>query len=259
MSRLKSSISAATKHFFISLSVALLCAGFVFFLWYPAPLGKLLGGQDLFILLTSVDVVCGPLLTLIVFDPKKSRKELVRDLGIIGLLQLIALVYGLLTITNARPVYLAFEGDRFRLVRGIDVDKDLIPKEFGNFSLTGPRLISVAVPKPGDPGFLESTELSLLGNPPAFRPELWREFAPAQGEFLANSAALALTDGTKLRHEIKYPTKDEGKLRHLRLDGIVGEWSVILNTSDWSVAGYLPSELLAGSEQQRPSIPPKRP
>ena len=46
----------------------------------------------LILLMIGVDVVIGPLLTLIVFDPKK--KHLKFDLVVIAALQLAALAYG---------------------------------------------------------------------------------------------------------------------------------------------------------------------
>jgi len=62
-----------------------------------------------------VDVILGPLITLTVFNRSKPRSELVRDLTVVGLIQLAALGYGLWTVFVARPVHLVFEYDRFRV------------------------------------------------------------------------------------------------------------------------------------------------
>ena len=61
--------------------VAALAAILVFLVWYPGPFRELAGGRGLFVLLTSVDVVLGPLLTFAVFDRTKSRRHLRLDLG----------------------------------------------------------------------------------------------------------------------------------------------------------------------------------
>jgi hypothetical protein len=57
--------------------------------WYPQHYFAAMGGTTLILLLIGVDVVIGPLITLIVFDPKK--KSLRFDLAVIAVLQLGAL------------------------------------------------------------------------------------------------------------------------------------------------------------------------
>jgi hypothetical protein len=58
-------------------------------LWYPRPYFDAMGGQALLALIVGVDVTLGPLLTLIVFNPKKQ--ELKFDLAVIAACQLTAL------------------------------------------------------------------------------------------------------------------------------------------------------------------------
>ena len=93
--RVKAALSAGFKHLILSALVASLAAAVVFGLWYPGAYSALAGGRSLFLLLIAVDVVCGPLLTTIVYSPAKPRSELIRDIGIIVGLQFAALVYGL--------------------------------------------------------------------------------------------------------------------------------------------------------------------
>src|SRR5690606_15630395 len=99
----------------------------VFWGWFPAPLHQLMGGLDLFLLIASVDVVCGPLLTLVVFTPAKSRVDLRRDLTLVVVIQILALGYGIHTLSYARPVALVFEVDRFRAVSYADLDEAEAP------------------------------------------------------------------------------------------------------------------------------------
>ncbi|HYI06323.1 MAG TPA: hypothetical protein VD858_15630, partial [Reyranella sp.] len=106
---------AAGVHLLISAVVAILAAVLVFGLWYPGAYRLLAGGRDLFLLVTAVDVIIGPLLTFAVFNLAKPRKELRRDLAVIGALQLAALFYGMVTVYEARPIAMVFEVDRFRL------------------------------------------------------------------------------------------------------------------------------------------------
>ena len=87
--------------------------------WYPYPYRELSGGRELFALVVAVDVVLGPLITLVIFNPAKTRRHLVMDFTVIGLLQVAALAYGLWTVFVARPVHLVFEelnGVRLQLI-----------------------------------------------------------------------------------------------------------------------------------------------
>lgn len=216
--RLSAAAGASLKHLAASCALALVCAGLVFGLWYPAPYGELVGGRALFLLIVAVDVVCGPLLTLIVWDRRKPRRELWRDIGAIVLIQLLALGYGLASAIQARPVFLAFEGNRFRVVRAPDVEMADIaqaPADLRHLSLSGPRLIGVRLVQPSDPGFPSSIRLALEGLHPAFRPGRWVDFGvqrpivtggaqplsdlrrkhPAEGSQIDAAVAAAAADG----------------------------------------------------------------
>ena len=50
-------------------------------LWYPSPYDTITGGLGLFALLITVDVVLGPLLTLVAASPGKATRVLARDLA----------------------------------------------------------------------------------------------------------------------------------------------------------------------------------
>lgn len=120
--RFKFAVSAMGWHFAGSLLVALLVGALVFGIWFPHPYRELAGGTELFLLIMSVDLVCGPLLTLVLFNPAKPKRELVTDLGLVVLVQLAALVYGVWTLHVARPLYLVHEIDRFKVIALADVD-----------------------------------------------------------------------------------------------------------------------------------------
>jgi hypothetical protein len=122
ISRFKSALNAMSVHFCVSLMVALLIAALVFAVWYPYPYRELSGGRELFLLVIGVDLVCGPLLTLVLYNPAKSRRELVLDLSLVVVLQLAALGYGVWTVWLARPLYLVNEFDRFKVIALVDVD-----------------------------------------------------------------------------------------------------------------------------------------
>ncbi|CAN5130782.1 fimb protein [soil metagenome] len=118
-------VRTAKKIFFIHLAcsfiLALLSAILVFGLWYPYPYNEISGGREIFLLIIGVDVVCGPLLTLVLFSPSKKKSELRRDLGLVLLIQLGALGFGLFTVWQARPLFLVMERERFKVVAKPDL------------------------------------------------------------------------------------------------------------------------------------------
>ena len=147
--RLIAASRAAAVHLLSSFFVAFLASILVFYFWYPFPYRELSGGRQLFLLIVFVDVVCGPLLTLVLFSPSKSRVELCCDLGFIVLIQLCSLSYGLYTVWEARPLFLVLDKDRFTVVVTSDIDK-------GSLGALQPSL---------KPGFFSKPVLVGLRNP----------------------------------------------------------------------------------------------
>lgn len=125
------------SHLLLSLLIALLAVGVVFWLWYPAPLDKALGVTNIFILLLCVDVIVGPLLTFIV--AKQGKKTLTIDLLTIGIIQLLALSYGLYIVAQGRPVWMVYDSGRFELVQAYEAvtDENQSSENF-TLSVTGP-------------------------------------------------------------------------------------------------------------------------
>ncbi len=71
----RSKVRAFSIHLGAAFAIHMLAALLVFGLWYPYPLSEISGGRELFLLIVSVDVVMGPLITLAVFNPSKSRRK----------------------------------------------------------------------------------------------------------------------------------------------------------------------------------------
>lgn len=176
--RVRAAAKAALIHLGLSLVIAVLTAVVMFGLWFPYPYRDLAGGQHLFWIVIGVDVVCGPLLTSVLFNPVKSRRELTLDLSLVALLQLAALLYGLHSVRLARPVVVAFETDRLVTVSAAEInpaDLPQAPSEFRALSWTGPVLVGTRTPKDGSET-LKSIELSTQGLEPSARPGWWQSY-----------------------------------------------------------------------------------
>ena len=111
-------------HFFISICISLISLFWVFNAWYPGPLAKATNVTYIFLMLLAIDIILGPILGFVVYNEKK--KTLKFDLAVIFLLQLSALAYGVYSISQARPVWIVYNVDRFELVRKNELIEDNI-------------------------------------------------------------------------------------------------------------------------------------
>jgi hypothetical protein len=108
---LKTRILASATHLLASIVVVSLFLLLLYLVWYPGPLSELHGVMDAVKILIGVDIVLGPLMTLIIFNVSKPRKELVRDLSVIVLVQIAALAWGIHTTYKVRPVFVVLHLD----------------------------------------------------------------------------------------------------------------------------------------------------
>jgi hypothetical protein len=136
----------------IHLLISILVVGSILlallFTWYPPAIMGISKADKLIYLLAGVDIVIGPLLTLIVF--KTGKPSLKFDLSVIALLQICALSFGLYTIWQSRPVFMVAADDRFYLVFANEIDPVALSlakeKEYSSLSLTGAKLVSASAP-----------------------------------------------------------------------------------------------------------------
>lgn len=167
-------------HFLVTLGFAACAAALIFLVWYPDPFETMIGGTELFLLVVGCDLALGPLISLVIYDRRKSRRALITDYSIVGIVQIAALVYGVHTLAAARPVYVAFSHDRIEIVSAVDIsDEELAAAKspvYGSLPLTGPRFISIEVPAAEQQDALFQ---SVAGNHEHLRP---RFYAPYEAQ-----------------------------------------------------------------------------
>src|ERR1700733_2351164 len=113
---------AFVLHLLGSAIVLTLVLGTLYLGWYHWPGWYLAGVGQVVLVLAGVDLCLGPLLTLVVASPRKVRQALARDIGIIVVVQLCALIYGTISLWNGRPLYYAFSVNVLQLVQAYDLD-----------------------------------------------------------------------------------------------------------------------------------------
>ena len=184
---------ASAIHLGICALIAIAVFACMALLWYPQPYFEAVGGAKLALTIIGVDVVIGPLITLVVYNPKK--KSLRFDLAIVALLQIGALLYGIYVVYAARPVYVVFNVDRFDVVGANELVPDdwqtLAPDAFKTLPLSGPRI--VAADLPSDPKERERLLLAAVGvgvDLPNF-PQYYHPYHELTAAVIAKSKPLA--------------------------------------------------------------------
>ncbi|HEY6820894.1 MAG TPA: TfpX/TfpZ family type IV pilin accessory protein [Burkholderiales bacterium] len=177
----------------LAISAFIAASGLVLMLavWYPDPLFEAAGGAGLLVLLTGVDVVVGPLITLIIF--RSGKRGLKFDLCVIGAVQLAALLYGMHVVYLARPVYMVFIKDRFDVATAVslqesDVAKARLP-EFRSLPLGRPRFVAAVMPQ--DPAERSRVTERLFGGQDLYQlPEYYVPYDTQAKQVLSRAATL---------------------------------------------------------------------
>lgn len=214
------SIRAAAIHLSVSLLIVGTLALLVFKVWYPTPLAAATGVLAIFAMVFVVDLIIGPLLTLIVY--KKNKKSLVFDLTVIAIIQIAALSFGVYSLSQARPVWLTFYDNRFELVRLNDIESVYLEnasKEYTEMSLTGPKWVAA---KPiGTYQEIEDLKFgNKLGAKIAHQPALYYPIEQAYSEIAAKAYQLSALEAANNKVDIdKYISQNSTAARWLPLWG----------------------------------------
>jgi hypothetical protein len=209
-------------HLILSAGVAALSAALVFLVWYPGVIAYASGVGAIFLMLVSIDVVLGPIITLIVFNTKK--KELKRDLAMVVVFQVVALLYGLHAVCVARPVYMVFNANRFDLVNANEISEEnldaAVRKEYQSLPFCGPEVVSAKLPD--DEKISREIVLAAVngGDDVQNMPKYYRSFSEEKASVAKQSSDLG---------ELKAYNKD-------RLEAV----DLLIKKYDGMDVGYLP-------------------
>lgn len=114
-------------HLLLSLTIvstaSIICVVFLF----PRPFLSLDRTSHALTILATIDVVLGPLLTLILVNSKKSKRELLLDFAFILTIQISAFLYGAISIINERPSAIIYFKGAFHLVPAKKVTSKSMP------------------------------------------------------------------------------------------------------------------------------------
>ena len=138
-------IQAFLIHLAISLGLFALLATVIRLVWYPDFFFEIDGGWQGLQLIIGVDLVMGPLLTLVVYQ--KDKPELAYDLGIIGVIQSACLCAGMWVVYTERPVVMAYtDGHFYSLSAGSFEELELSPPDLSHFPDAAPHWVWINLP-----------------------------------------------------------------------------------------------------------------
>ncbi len=200
-------------HLALSAFVFLLLATTLYFFWFPHAF-IFMGGLEGFRLLAGVDLVLGPVLTLIVYN--RAKKTIKFDLAVIGIIQFACLAAGVWVVNEQRPLAQILVNDRIEVFTRSDlsmrkIDMAAIKEIEGGY----PKAIYIDLPE--DPIARKITlATSFLNGPLEAREDLYRPlkamnkdvlktkdyssdkacyWLPIRSEYYQGEACLSLVDG----------------------------------------------------------------
>lgn len=148
--------AAFAIHLGISLAVFAVLAALVVFVWYPDFFFEADGGWEGMRIIILVDLVAGPLLTLIIYKPGKPSLRM--DLTLIAIFQVACLAAGTWVVWSERPIALVYSDGTFFSMTAGDFEEakvDWSPLK----AIEGPWPKRVAVQLDSDPSKESETRL----------------------------------------------------------------------------------------------------
>lgn len=236
---------ASGFHFAISFAVLASLFTIILFRWYPPALFGMAKAGPLLAVLAGVDLVLGPLLTLIIYRP--GKRGLKFDLVVIAILQVAALTFGLHTVWQSRPAYIVATTDRFHLVFANEIDEASAAKaapDYRDAPWLGPR--QVAAPLPEEPkARMEAMIEAMAGLEIQLQPSKYRPYpGPNRDPMSAaisikDALALAPADSRTALERIASRHGNQGTLALLPLKSTRGSAGVLVERDNGAIVDFI--------------------
>ena len=165
-------------HFAISVAVLTVLMGVILVFWYPGILFNVDGGWTGLRIVIGVDLVLGPLLTLVVF--KAGKPGLRFDLTCIAVFQITCMAGGMYIVYSERPLALVLAYDTFYSLAAQefeDYDKDVAVLD--QFPGSYPKLLHTELPDNEIEADIVSVRSQFIGDPLFMQTERYRPIPEA--------------------------------------------------------------------------------
>jgi hypothetical protein len=235
---------AAIIHLLASFVVGLVLLLLLWFVWYPAPMLTAIGGHEILFLIVGVDVVIGPLLTFVVF--KSGKRTLKFDLAVIVALQIAALIYGISSLWEARPAFVAALGDKFQVVLSTEVTDANLAKAKTDLPWFGPKLVGTKAPEDRFDVDAVRDVTNMTGGGRGHFPQLHIPYEKMTDEILAKASpiSLLLASNEQRKAEIldwlKRRGYEENAAKYQVIEIRASEFAMVLDAKSAKVVGIAP-------------------
>lgn len=243
------------KAFGIHLAISLVVLGallfVLFYYWFPGYLFDTDGGWQALRVIAGVDIILGPLLTLIAASPIKSRRELRKDFAVIGSIQILALSAGTWLAWDNRPyAMLWYDGMVYSLPWSALRDEKALPtiRQLGGDS--APFRVVVDLPFDVEERSTVMKAAAAAGTDPLLDPALYLAWPPPR----------RMTEAfTKLSLEMAGSTRNELGKRLAALNTATANPVVLIPVRSRYAAYYLAMNATTGEVIDFINIPPSDP
>lgn len=235
-------------HFLLTLLVAAGAAILIFRVWFPDPFQSISGGTHLFVLIVGCDLALGPLLSLVIYNSRKSRRELIIDYSIVAVIQLAGIIYGIYAIAHWRPAYIAFAVDRLEVIGAGDLDPADVraaPKPYDSLPVWGPQLVAVHIPD--DPALRNKAMMdAIAGKDLPLVPSYYAPYESQLEQIKARAKSIEELERSHpgSREAIGTAIASTGlareQLRWLPLKGRMQFWTALIDAGNGRPRAYIP-------------------
>lgn len=199
-------------------------------LWiFPHGLFYAAGGWEGLRLIAAIDLVLGPLLTLVIINSRKPKAQARRDLAVIGTLQLAALIGGCYIVVQARPLFAVYALDTFYVLnrenyRQAGIDQHMVD----SYSAWSPKFFYIPIQNKIEFMSLHA-QATLNGAPlPQYRIDLYKEL-PSEPRTVENL----------INHEL--PRSKDPCIR-IKVESAYAQGSICFDASRQVLKNFTPRE-----------------
>lgn len=238
--KIKSFQKIITLHIFLSLLLISLIYSFIIPTWYPSDFSKILVSSEIFTILIFVEIgLITGVIVLLYIGRNNSNKETLIICCLFFALQISAAFIGTKTLYEAKPMYVAYEFDRFRIIRPIDIIWGGEDKKYNFFK--GPEFYGTKEYASNNIRLLKSIKDSVNGLHPSFKRERLVPYKNSRADIIKNSKGFAtLSNDKRSKVQELVGIKNMDALGYYPLVSYFSdEWIVIINLNDANVAGYV--------------------
>jgi hypothetical protein len=234
-------------HFVATLALGAGAAALIFLVWFPDPFQTMIGGTQLFVLVVACDLVLGPLISLVIYDSSKSRRQLIFDYLVIGTVQIAAMIYGVIIVAGTRPVYVAFNKDRLEVVTARDISAAELAAAtdpaYARLPWDGPHFVAIRVPAVDQQ---DAMFQSLSGNEEHQRPKFFVPYDAALEEIRRRAKTVTALTGKfpavtaqfdAAVRELAIPAE---RVRWLPVHHRQGFWTALIDNENGRPVDYVP-------------------